>query len=298
MKTIFVTGATGFIGYHLCNRLFQEGHRIIACGRKGENKIKCHEFYPKKIIWEDIPKIDLCFHLAANNDTLNNNNQEMMSSNFYFAAHVFKNLLNKDCANFVYASSCSVYGNQPNPFIEDKTQIDPLNAYASSKVKFEEFTSEFSKRNRVSCIGLRYTNVYGTHEHHKNKRSSMIHQIVNSISRGLKPKIFHDGLQIRDWVYIDDVIDANMLAASHNKSDIFNIGSGHTVTFKMLVGIINKCLNKNIDIEYVKCYFQDKYQNNTTVSLEKSKKNLGYNPKFKIDEGIQDMKSKLQRIIG
>ena len=79
-KNAFITGATGFIGYHLCNKLYEEGYKIIAVGRKDENRIKCNEFYTcglNKIYWEDIPNIDICFHLGANNDTLEKNEELM-----------------------------------------------------------------------------------------------------------------------------------------------------------------------------------------------------------------------------
>jgi ADP-L-glycero-D-manno-heptose 6-epimerase len=298
-KTVLVTGATGFIGYHLCNKLYEEGYRIIAFGRKDENKIKCHEFYTcslSNIPWNDIPNINICFHLAANNNILEKDEQEVLRSNYYAPMSVFKSLLDKGCSKFIYASSCYVYGNNPAPFIESQTLSDYINPYAKSKSMFEKFAAEFSSRNKIPCIGLRYTNVYGTHESHKLKRASIINQIIQKISRNERPRIFKDGNQKKDWVYINDVIEANMLSIRYNQSDIFNIGSGDVVSFNSIIEMINKKMSKNITPEYVDCSFSGSYQSHTSVSLDKSKSKLKYHPRYSVDDGIQDIKIKLKRL--
>lgn len=296
-KNIFITGATGFIGYHLCNKLYEEGYRIIAVGRKDENRIKCNEFYTcnlNNIPWQDIPNIDACFHLSANNDTLEKNESFMKSINYYTPISIFKKLLSKNCSQFVYSSSCSVYGNELPPLKEDSNP-NPLNPYAESKLMFEKFAQEFARLNKVNCIGLRYSNVYGTHEAHKGRRASMIYQLIQKFYKNEKPKIFKDGEQRRDWVFIKDVVDANLLALKYNKSDIFNVGSGHSISFNDIIKIIQKKTGKNIDPEYIDCPFKDKYQNNTTLSLEKSKTKLKYNPLYKVDEGIQEINIRLRK---
>lgn len=298
-KTVFITGATGFIGYHLCNKLYEEGYKIIAVGRKDENRIKCHEFYNcslSNIPWNDIPNIDICFHLAANNDTLEQNESIMNNSNYYAPISVFKRLTEKNCSQFVYSSSCSVYGNEPSPLTENITNTNPLNVYAKSKLMFENFAQDFSKTKRVNCIGLRYSNVYGTHEAHKGRRSSMIHQLIQKFSKNEKPKLFKSGEQKRDWVFIKDVIDANILASKHTKSDIFNIGSGDSVSFNEIIKILQKKTGKKIEPDYIDCPFEHKYQKDTTLNLDKSKTKLKYNPLYKIDDGIQEIKMKLGRL--
>lgn len=296
IKNAFITGATGFIGHHLCNKLHKEGYRIIAVGRKDENKIKCNEFYTcnlKNIPWGDVPNIDICFHLGAFNDTLEKNESLMMNVNYHNAVNLFKNLLEKNCSQFVYSSSCSVYGNSSSPFIEDSTNLKPLNAYAKSKLMFEEFAKNFARLKKVNCVGLRYTNVYGTHEGHKGRRASMVYQLMHKFLRNEKPRLFKNGEQKRDWVFVEDVVDANLLASKYNQSDIFNIGSGNVVSFNEIIRILQKKLFKNINPEYIDCPFENEFQKDTTVSLEKSKSKLKYNPLYKLDEGIQEMKIKL-----
>jgi len=288
-KNVFITGATGFVGYHLCNKLYEQGYKIIAAGRKDENRIKCNELFTcnlNNIPWEEIPNIDVCFHLGANNDTLEKNESFMNDSNYYAPISLFKKLLNKKCSQFVYASSCSVYGNEAAPFIEDFTSTNPLNVYAKSKLMFEKFAQEFGKLNKVNCIGLRYSNVYGTHESHKGRRASMIYQLIKKFHKNETPKLFKDGEQKRDWVFVKDVVEATLLASKYNKSDIFNIGSGDSVSFNDIIKILQNKINKSIKPEYIDCSFKNEYQKDTTLSLEKSKSKLKYSHLYKVDEGI------------
>lgn len=298
-KNVFVTGATGFIGHHLCDRLYEEGYRVFTAGRKDENKIKCHELHTcslRNVPWADLPKIDICFHLAANNDTLCKKEFEVMDINYHSSIYVFKSLAERGCSRFIYSSSASVYGNQETPFNEATTLLNGLNYYAKSKIAFEKFAKEFSSRNKVVCIGLRYTNVYGTHELHKKRRSSMINQIIQKIHRNENPILFKNGDQDRDWVYVSDVVEANILASKYDKTDVFNIGSGDVVSFNGLVSLINKKMNKKISPEYIECPFTDSFQVHNSVSLEKSKSKLKYFPRYKVDEGIQDIKMKLTKL--
>jgi ADP-L-glycero-D-manno-heptose 6-epimerase len=298
-KKVFVTGATGFIGHHLCNKLYEDGYRVFAAGRKDENKIKCHEFHTcnlRNIPWDDLPKIDICFHLAANNDTLCKKESEIMDINYHASINLFKKLSERGCSKFVYSSSCSVYGNQPTPFNEDSTSLEGLNHYAKSKIAFEKFAKEFSFRSKAVCVGLRYTNVYGTNESHKKHRSSMVSQIIQRIHKNERPVLFKDGNQERDWVYVNDVVDANLLASKYDQTDIFNIGSGKVASFNSLVSLVNKKMNKTIFPEYIECNFKESYQSNTAVSIDKARSKLRYSPNYSIEDGIQDMKIKLRNL--
>lgn len=294
MKTALVTGATGFIGHHLCNKLYNSNYNVIAVGTKDENKPLCHQFIQLNldgISWHLIPKkIDVCFHQAANNNTTDLDSENMFLSNLTSPMNLFNRLFKeKECKQFVYASSCSVYGNQPIPYNEKTTKLDPLNPYAQSKVLFEQFAEIFSTENDVRTIGLRYSNVYGSNEQHKGKRASMISQLLNKMIRNEKPKLFKFGEQTRDWVYVDDVVDANLLASECTQSEIFNIGSGMSIEFTEIVKIINEEIGSFIQPEYIDCPILNQYQLNTLVDLQHSNKNLKYFPKFTISEGIKHL---------
>jgi ADP-L-glycero-D-manno-heptose 6-epimerase len=236
-----------------------------------------------------IPNIDVCFHQAANNDTTDQDFLSMLETNVRIPSVLFYSLyFEKKCRNFVYASSCSIYGNQSAPFKEGSTLAKPLNPYAKSKNLFEHFASNFGNSYEVNMVGLRYTNVYGPGEEHKGKRASMIHQIIEKSKNNEVIKLFKDGSQKRDWVYVDDVIRANIIASNSKKSGIFNVGSGKTVPFNKLIKIIGQEMNKEINVEYIDCPFIDAYQKYTAVDMRRAR-SFGYTPEWNVEKSIKEM---------
>src|SRR5690606_6146426 len=113
-------------------------------------------------------------------------------------------------ARVIWASSCSLYGRNPTPMRESQTP-DPLNIYAFSKLCMERLARQHAPKLAHPIIGLRYSNVYGPGEDHKGKLVSMIHQLARQMRAGNRPRVFHAGEQRRDFVYIADVVRANLL---------------------------------------------------------------------------------------
>lgn len=294
-KNALVTGASGFIGSHICRRLMALGWDVTAVCAKNEGEPEASRAFVAdldRIPWSDLPAIDVCFHQAANNDTTLNDLMEMMDSNVAKPTRMFDQLANRGCGSFVYASSCSVYGNGETPFLESQSPL-PLNHYARSKLIFETFAKKFGQQRGVSTVGLRYTNVYGPGEGHKGRRASMIHQIAKKASQGKPVELFEDGTQIRDWVFVDDVVEANMKACGIQESTVVNVGSGESVSFLSLVDIISRSLGVDIVVKMVPCHFSSKYQSHTEVSLEKSRSIIGYNPTWTTESGIKEMNRRL-----
>lgn len=298
-KRALVTGATGFVGSHLCKRLQEDGYELFAVGINGENKLSVDKFLHLNLDgfnFDSLPNIDICFHQAANNDTTDLDQKNMIESNVFSPLRLFKRLFyEKKCRHFVYASSCSVYGNQPIPFHESKTKIDPLNPYALSKIIFEEEINEFANKEDIIAVGLRYSNVYGMNETHKKKRSSMISQLLHTMIKKERPKIFEFGEQKRDWVYIEDIVQANILAANYNKTDVFNAGCGESASFNEIILYINKFIDDNLEPIYIKCPFLQAYQSQTLVDLDHARSNLGYHPAFSVENGIKDFIAQIKK---
>ncbi|MHA1950110.1 MAG: NAD-dependent epimerase/dehydratase family protein [Candidatus Thorarchaeota archaeon] len=290
MKAL-VTGGSGFVGSNLARELVNLGHEVTITGNSSERKVegvKTLHLSFAGLDWNKIKDIDVLFHQAANNDTLDNNEHQMMIENVYSPLKLFKHAYRNGCRRFVYASSTAVYGNSPAPYIESETQIEPLNAYAKSKQYFDDFAMLFSKAKDVKVVGLRYCNVYGPGEGHKGRRASMIYQLAKKMLTKESPKLFRDGEQKRDWIYVKDVVKANLLAAKYDGSGIFNCGTGVATSFNNLVKYIDQDIGiLRIKPEYIDNPYEKAFQNFTQCDMSLAKKELGFTPDYDIRRGIK-----------
>ncbi len=294
---ILITGGAGFIGSQLALYLqnnfknfkitilddFSSGH---FKNLKGFNGTLITGKIEDKNLWDYLKsnfKFDIVFHKAAITDTTIMDQEKMVNINtnsFYYivdAAIHWK-------AKLIYASSAGVYGNTPSPMREDSGLI-PENIYGFSKLLMDNYvlTNDFP----ISIIGFRYFNVYGFGESFKGKTASMIYQLYKQIKEGKKPRLFKWGEQKRDFVYIKDVIKANILAMEKDKNGIYNVATGKARSFNEIVEILKKLLNVETEIEYFDCPY-DFYQNYTEADIKKIQRELGYKPDFTLEDGIRD----------
>lgn len=288
---ILITGATGFIGSHLCERLHEQNFVVHAVGNKGRIAPKCTQFYQLNldgIPWNMLPsRIDVCIHQAANNFTQDADIANMIQSNVISPSNIFYRLFEeKKCRQFIYASSASVYGNASVPQTEFKTKLNPLTPYAKSKMQFEQFAQVFGREKKCSVVGLRYSNVYGPNEFLKEKRASMIYQLLQNVLQNETPKLFKFGEHKRDWVYVDDVVNANILALNYKDTNVFNVGSGESVSMNRVLELINLTLGKKIAAEYIDNNISATYQNESRLDLLHSKTFLGYQPEINAEARI------------
>ncbi|RUM30019.1 MAG: ADP-glyceromanno-heptose 6-epimerase [Aquifex sp.] len=297
---ILVTGGAGFIGSNLVHTLqekypeariyvvdnFSSGHFKNLIGFKGQvitGDISDPSF------WEYIGKnfhFDVIFHKASITDTTVMNQYTMMKTN----TDSFRYLLELAVewkTKVIYASSAGVYGNTPPPMREDRG-LEPENIYGFSKLMMDYIALEYmEKYPDMSIVGLRYFNVYGPREEYKGKTASMIYQLAVKMIKGEKPRLFKWGQQKRDFVYIKDVIRANLLALEKDVSGIFNVATGKARSFNEIVEILNRELGTNYEVEYFDCPY-DFYQEYTEADLTRVKEYLGYEPQYSLEEGIKD----------
>lgn len=295
---VLVTGGSGFIGQHLTKRLIKDGHEVLITSTGAEPKVEgVHKVLYMGLTgidWKEINKLDVVFHQMANNDTRCSDEREMFLANVYGPSQLFDKAAAGGCKRFVYASSTAVYGESPAPYVEDKTEVRPLNVYGHSKAKFDTFAMKFARDYDVTVTGLRYCNVYGPGEEHKGKRMSMIGQIINSMLNNETVKLFTDGEQKRDWIHVSDVVEANLLAMNREKGragEIYNIGSGKAETFNTIIEIIRifrRSYPMNSAVEYIDCPFADEYQNFTECNIDKARRDLGFEPKYDLALGISN----------
>ncbi|MCK4245379.1 MAG: NAD-dependent epimerase/dehydratase family protein, partial [Candidatus Omnitrophica bacterium] len=182
--------------------------------------------------------------------------------------------------------SAAVYGNGPIPMKEDR-KLSPLNSYASSKCMIDKLAEKTMKEKNISIIGLRYFNVYGPKEAHKGKSASMIWQLSRTIKEKRVPRIFKDGEQSRDFIYVKDVVSANIRAMESKERGIFNIGTGKSVTFNRIIKILNEIFGTSFRPEYFDNPYNF-YQNHTQADTNLSSKILKWKSRFSIEDGIKD----------
>jgi len=319
-KTILITGGAGFIGSNLAF-YFQENYPeamivVLDMLRSGERfsngNLKSFGHFKNLLGFrgvvisgdindsealkslEENYKFDYIFHQAAISDTTVAEQDLMIKTN----VNAYENLLKiaiSHRANMVYASSASTYG-EGNRF--EVGYEAPNNAYGFSKMMMDNVTMQYLKKELpISIVGLRYFNVYGQREFFKNSTASMVVQFGHQILAGKTPKLFEGSDKIlRDFVYIDDVIQANILACEPQQSGICNVGTGKARSFQDMVTILQKELEIDNGMEFIPNPFIGAYQFFTEANIESTKAMLGYEPKFSFEEGIRAYIPEIKRL--
>jgi len=286
-----VTGGTGFIGSTLARRLVALGHDVIITGNQTEQQVAVSKILEPGLLgidWRLVNNIDVVFHQAANNDTLCTDREQMFRANLDASICLFAKCLEAGCKHYVFASSTAVYGNEPAPYIEGRTRLLPLNCYGESKACLEDFALDFGQRFGVNAVGLRYCNVYGPGEAHKGRRASMVYQMTRHMLTNGPPRLFKYGEQRRDYIHVDDVVEANLLAWQYDKSDIFNCGTGRATSFIDVYHNIAEALGWQQIPEplWIDNPHPEGYQNYTECDMKRAE-SLGFRPKIGIKEGIE-----------
>ena len=246
-----VTGGAGFIGSHLVKNLVERGNEVIVIDNLNTGKKENIEKISKKIDFfeidirdfsavEDILKnIDGIFHEAALASVQDSFRipDEFFEVNVNGTENIFK-IGKKLGIKIVYASSSSVYGNPIRIPIKESDGKNPFNPYAKTKLEGDKLAEKYAK-NGLKVIGLRYFNVFGPRQ--SKEYAGVIKLFLERIQQGLSPLINGDGLQVRDFVYVDDVVNANILAMESNiDSEFFNIGTNSVVSVLDLANMIIK----------------------------------------------------------
>src|SRR4029077_286066 len=192
---------------------------------------------------------DAIFHLASITDTTNHNQLEQVHDN----VESFRRLLNfarPTKTRIIYASSASIYGAVNQASVESNGAA-PANAYSFSKAIMDNIARRAAAESPDWIIvGSRYFNVYGPREAHKGVPASMVYHLAQQMKAGQRPRIFKDGEQKRDFVYVKDAVEGSIRALNAQSSGIYNLGSGQARSFNELVDVLNKCLSTNLQPDY------------------------------------------------
>ena len=293
-----VTGGAGFIGSHLTEKLVSEKHDVIVLDNLNTGKkenLECVkdniEFIQGSILDFDLldkitKDVDGVFHqaaLASVQDSFEKPKQ-YYDVNVNGTENVFRSA-KKHGFKVVYASSSSVYGNPIKIPIKESDEKNPFNPYAETKLKDEELAIKYSKMG-VSIIGLRYFNVFGIRQ--SKEYAGVLKLFLERIRDQLPPKINGDGTQFRDFVYVEDVADANIMSMDSDVDhEFFNVGTNTSITILDLAKTIIKSAELNIEPIFGPALKGDVQKTIANIDLIKEK--IGWEPKTMLEDWIKEI---------
>jgi len=301
MERFLVTGGAGFIGSNICNKLTSDGCFVrvvdnLLTGKKSNladiiNKIEFIEadMGDEKVARSAMKDIDVVLHQGALPSVPRSVDDPAATHKHCVDATFTLLMAARDAGikRFVYASSSSAYGDTPTLPKVETMPPQPLSPYAVGKLVGEYYCSVFYKVFGLETISLRYFNVFGPHQDPTSQYAAAIPAFVTAILKDKPPTVYGDGLQSRDFTYVDNVVEANLLAAraKHTAGEVINIACGQAVTVNETIAIINELLDKNIEPKYDFPRPGDVKHSLADISL--AKKTIGFKPKIQFKQDLQ-----------
>ncbi len=301
METYLVTGGAGFIGSHIAEELALRGARVrvidnFLTGKKENlapflNKIEFSkgDIRNAETCQKITEGVDYVLHQAALPSVPRSIENPLLTSEINITGTLNLLIASRDAKvkKFVFASSSSVYGNDPLLPKKEDMRAEPLSPYALSKLVGEMYCRVFSQIYALSTVSLRYFNVFGPRQDPLSQYAAVIPNFIVKLLKGERPVIYGDGDQSRDFTYVSNVVEANILAskAEDLSGEIINIACGKRTTVNTLAEKISKILNKDISPSHDKPRPGDVKHSYADVS--RAERFLNYVPKVSFDEGLK-----------
>ena len=308
---IIVTGAAGFIGSCLIERLNRDNFNAIIAVDNFENPSKNKNLLGKKVMqqvdrdhlfsWLDgnYEEVEFVFHIGARTDTAEFDKELLWKLNTEYTRELWHRCVSYQIP-LIYASSAATYGLGEHGYNDDDDVIPklrPLNAYGESKNEFDKWALSQSQKP-FFWAGLKFFNVYGPNEYHKGRMASVVMHSYRQIKKSGGMKLFRshnpeykNGEQLRDFVYVKDVIETCIFLMHHRKdSGIYNLGSGKARSFLDLTRAVFNALRIEENISFIDTPedIRDKYQYFTEANMNKLR-SIGYDHQFhSLEEGVKD----------
>ena len=301
MKAL-VTGGAGFIGSHIAQELVARSYDVIVIDDLSTGKIDNIEELISKAEIEFVlgnvtdlsllkrisENVDYIFHEAAIASVPRSIDNPLVSHvvNVTGTLNVLMAAAGNHVKKVIYASSCAIYGN--NSVVPNREDIapDPQSPYAVTKLAAEYYCDVFNRVYGLPTICLRYFNVYGSRQDHNSQYAAVIPKFIQRILDGKSPVIYGDGEQSRDFVFVKDIVEANLLAAESEFRGVFNIGTGESYSLNQLADILARIKGSTIRPIYEAPRVGDVRHSVADISKAKM---LDFNPKYKLESGLRQI---------
>jgi len=295
---VLVTGGCGFIGSNLVHRLLKDGNDVVVLddlflGDRANipEDVKFVEgsvtdFELLKKLTSDV---DVVFHMAARSSApiCDNDPVDATDVNVKGFVNVLECAKINNISRIVYASTSSLYSVFSPPHREDMVVI-PRTVYEGSMYCREVYSKVYWQNFDVESVGMRFFSVYGPRENHKGRYANIITQFLWKMKKGEEIIVYGDGNQTRDFIFVDDVVEALILAskAKNVAGEVFNVGRGEEHTFNEVISLLEEHTGLKANVKYVRNPIKN-YVARTLADTRKSEKFLGFKAKISLEEGIK-----------
>lgn len=307
-KNVLITGGLGFLGSNLAQKMVESGAKVTVIDNLtplyGGNMFNVSEIFDKitivindirniEIIKPLIEKADLIFHLAAQVsyiDSLNIPHEDLDLN-----AKATLNIL--ECcrkynpkAKILFSSSRMIYGKVEQPIVTEGSPTNPLSLYGIHKLTSEKYLLMYHKDFGIPSTVLRVTNPYGPHQQIKHSKYSLVGWFIRQAMEGQVIKIFGDGVQLRDYIFVDDIVNAMMKCAEAPGAagEVINLGSGNSSRFCDMVSmVINTVKNGRMEFIPWPANYEKIETGDVSVDISKLKSITSWQPAYSLEEGIK-----------
>lgn len=307
MQRVLVTGGAGFIGSNFCN-INKGKFDIVALDNLflgDKNNLDSDVTFiegdaSKKEDLDEAGKVDYVVHLAGTSSApmfMDDGFVDGYVNSIQSFATVLDWARKNGVKKVLFASTSSLYGNNPLPLVETQN-VTPINHYAVTKKTYEDMARCFNKvYPAMDIIGFRFMSVYGPNEEAKGVYANLISQFCWDIARDLEPVIYGDGTQTRDFTNVRDVVQGLTKAIELEKklgADVFNIGTGNATSVKDIADTLIEAFGKDMEPKYIENPVKEDYVQGQYADISKIVDTLGYQPTVKLEDGIKEQVENLR----
>lgn len=302
MATALVTGAAGFIGSHLVDRLLEDGMSVIGLDnyetgrRENIDHALDHEQFDfiegdlrdASLVADIMDGVEYVFHQGAITSVPRSVEHPRLTAetNCVGTTILLEEARNAGVESVVVASSSAVYGSSEELPKHEDMAVQPESPYALSKYWTEQLAVQFARLHDLNTVALRYFNVYGPRQDPQGEYAAVIPKFIELMVDGERPVIFGDGEQSRDFVHVDDVVEANLAAAKADcPGEVVNIAQGQRTTINGLVDALNAILETDIEPKYDEPRPGD--VRHSVADISRAQSSMGFEPRVSFREGLQ-----------